>query len=91
MKVEAVAGDVACKDVEFYKQFRLVVVSNRSYDEQMKINDHCRSAGTMFVSCDVYGLCGHVFADLLEGFSYAEYALPIMHLAVHAATISASR
>ena len=74
MKVEAAAGDVASKDAEFYKQFRLVVVSNRSYEEQMKINDHCRSAGTMFVSCDVYGLCGYVFADLLDGFTYAEYA-----------------
>lgn len=65
-------GDILSKEVEFYKQFTLVVVSNRSYAEQMKINDTCRSAGTMFVSCDVYGLCGYVFADLLDGFSYAE-------------------
>ena len=72
--MEAEAGDIANKDAEFYKQFRLVVVSNRSYAEQMKINDHCRNAGTMFVSCDVYGLCGYIFADLLDGFAYAECA-----------------
>lgn len=77
------AGDVASKDVEFYKQFSLVLVSNRSYEEQMKINEHCRSAGTMFVSCDVYGLCGYIFADLLDGFSYAEYALSSIHASSH--------
>ena len=76
VKVEAVVGDIATKDMEFYKQYRLVVVSNRSYAEQMQINDRCRSAGTMFVSCDVYGLCGYVFADLLDRFSYAECVFP---------------
>ena len=72
VKVDALVGDVATKDAEFFKPYRLVVVSNRSYAEQMAINDHCRTAGTMFVSCDIYGLCGYVFADLLDGFTYAE-------------------
>ena len=69
------AGDIIGKDVEWYKQFRLVVVSNRSYEEKMAINDQCRSSGSMFVSCDVYGLCGYVFADLLDSFSYVESLL----------------
>ena len=40
----------------------------------MKINDLCRTAGAMFVSCDVYGLCGYVFADLLDDYTYTECA-----------------
>ena len=72
VKVDAIEGDVAAEGAEFFKQFKLVVVSNRSYAEQMKINDLCRTAGAMFVSCDVYGLCGYVFADLLDGYAYAE-------------------
>ena len=40
----------------------------------MKINALCRTAGAMFVSCDVYGLCGYVFADLLDDYTYTECA-----------------
>jgi len=72
VKVDAIEGDVSAEGVEFFKQFKLVVVSSRSYAEQMKINDLCRIAGAMFVSCDVYGLCCYVFADLLDGYAYAE-------------------
>jgi hypothetical protein len=37
---------------------------------QVKINRLCRASKAMFVSCDVYGLIGSIFVDLLGNFQY---------------------
>ena len=109
------------KDASYFEQFKLVLVSNRSYADQvrcpslslrssrsaqrrlnarrgargpgqMKINDLCRTAGAMFVSCDVYGLCGYVFADLLDDYTYTECAsTPASRLCLEGARLTHAR
>lgn len=70
VNVSARTEDAAGQDAEFFKAFDLVIVSLASHADQIRINDMCRATNTMFMSTDVYGLCGSIFADLLPELTY---------------------
>lgn len=53
---------------EFLKKFQVVVLSNSSLDEQLRINDFCRKYGMKFIVASTKGLFGQIFCDFGENF-----------------------
>ena len=68
--VAASTADATHQGTEFYSGFDVVIVSQRSYADQVSINTKCRAAKTLFLNADVHGTCGCIFADLLDEYKY---------------------
>ena len=48
---------------ETLKQFQVVVLTNSSYAERIRIGDFCHQNGIKFISCHMNGLAGAIFND----------------------------
>ncbi|RUS73735.1 hypothetical protein EGW08_018496 [Elysia chlorotica] len=63
---------VSCTTAEltesFLKQFQVVVLTNSSLDEQLKLGEFCHGNGIKFISASTYGLFGQVFCDFGPNF-----------------------
>ncbi|PVV00728.1 hypothetical protein BB560_004875 [Smittium megazygosporum] len=55
-----------CVDEEFISTFQLVVLSNPSFEENIRINELCRKTETKFISSNLFGTYGYIFCDLFE-------------------------
>lgn len=58
------ALDVPSLDTETLQSFKVVVMTHALLSEQLRVNDMTHGSGTHFLSADVRGLFGTVFADL---------------------------
>ncbi|GFR86122.1 ubiquitin-like modifier-activating enzyme 1 [Elysia marginata] len=53
---------------DFLKQFQVVVLTNSSLDEQVKLGEFCHANNIKFISASTYGLFGQVFCDFGKNF-----------------------
>ena len=63
------ALDVPSLDTETLQSFKVVVMTHALLSEQLRVNDMTHGSGTHFLSADVRGLFGTVFADLGTNFT----------------------
>lgn len=61
--------DVPSLDTETLQSFKVVVMTHALLSEQLRVNDMTHGSGTHFLSADVRGLFGTVFADLGTNFT----------------------
>ena len=61
--------DVPSLDKETLQSFKVVVMTHALLSEQLRVNDMTHDSGTHFLSADVRGLFGTVFADLGTNFT----------------------
>jgi len=66
VKVSADKGKTQDKDAEFFKKFDVVVATNCSKEELLRINSICRSEKILFYAGDVFGFYGFSFMDLVS-------------------------
>jgi len=66
VNVTADMGNSKDKEVEFFKMFDIVVATNCSKDELVRINSICRAEKVLFYAGDVYGFFGFSFMDLIS-------------------------
>jgi len=71
VEVTADPGASSDKDLEFFKQFDLVVATGLDKDELIRINSLCRPENILFYAGDVFGFFGWSFMDLVMH-NYAE-------------------
>lgn len=66
--VELIAdtGNLSDKDEEFFKKFNVIVITEASIKEQVRIDNICRQNKIKFFSADMWGMFGYSFADLQE-------------------------
>eukprot|EP01117_Protostelium_nocturnum_P002084 TRINITY_DN12724_c0_g1_i1.p1 TRINITY_DN12724_c0_g1~~TRINITY_DN12724_c0_g1_i1.p1 ORF type:complete len:1011 (+),score=274.61 TRINITY_DN12724_c0_g1_i1:161-3193(+) len=50
-------------DDDFIAKFKVVLLTNQSLDEQLRINQICRKHGVAFINADVKGVFSSVFCD----------------------------
>lgn len=55
----------------FFKQFDVVCILEANQNEQIRINNICRSNNVKFFATDLWGMFGYSFADL-QNHEYAE-------------------
>uniref|UniRef100_A0AC35GXP0 Ubiquitin-activating enzyme E1 C-terminal domain-containing protein n=1 Tax=Panagrolaimus sp. PS1159 TaxID=55785 RepID=A0AC35GXP0_9BILA len=73
-KIEELNDSVTCTlsteplTHDLIKKFNVVILTDSSFDEQVKINKWARSSDICFISADAAGLFGYVFADLGDAF-----------------------
>jgi len=65
VKVEADTGNSKDKQAEFFKMFDIVVATNCSKDELVRINSICRAEKVLFYAGDIFGFFGFSFMDLV--------------------------
>lgn len=53
---------------DFLSQFQVVVLTNSSLEEQLRIGEFCHSKCIRFIVADTKGLFGEIFCDFGEGF-----------------------
>ena len=53
---------------EFLARFQVVVATDTSLEEQLRINAVCRSTGAKFIAADVRGVFSSLFCDFGEEF-----------------------
>ncbi|KAF3310626.1 E1 ubiquitin-activating protein [Orbilia oligospora] len=56
-------------DLQSLSKYQVVVLTETSIDDQLKINQFCRENKIYFISADIRGLFGSIFCDFGEGFS----------------------
>ncbi|EPS37187.1 hypothetical protein H072_9169 [Dactylellina haptotyla CBS 200.50] len=66
VQVKIDTEDIEGRDVEFYKQFATVIVTEADLGTMTSINSKCREAGVAFYGGACYGLYGYSFADLIK-------------------------
>jgi len=71
VEVTADSGKSTDKDVEFFKQFDIVIATTCPREELVRINSICRAEKIQFYAGDVMGFYGFSFMDLVEH-EYAE-------------------
>jgi len=77
VEVSADPGSSKDKDAEFFKQFDIVVATNCSKDELIRINSICRAEKVLFYAGDVFGFFGFSFMDLISHEYVEEVTQPI--------------
>ncbi|KAK6533285.1 SPS-sensor component ptr3 [Orbilia ellipsospora] len=50
-------------------KYQVVVLTETSLDDQIKVNEFCRQNKIYFISADIRGLFGNIFCDFGEGFT----------------------
>jgi ubiquitin-activating enzyme E1 len=53
---------------EFLSKFQVIVVTNTSLNEQIRINQFCHKNGIKFISGDIRGVFSSVFVDFGDNF-----------------------
>jgi len=66
VEVTADIANAKDKDAEFFKKFDIVVATNCSKDELVRINSICRKEKVLFYAGDVFGFFGFSFMDLIS-------------------------
>ena len=66
VKVSADSGKTQDKDVEFFKQFDVVIATNCTKEELVRINSICRAEKVLFYAGDIFGFYGFSFMDLVS-------------------------
>jgi len=66
VKVSADPTETKNKDAEFFKKFDVVVATNCSKEEIMRINAICRAEKVLFYAGDIFGFYGFSFMDLVS-------------------------
>nr|CAD7404639.1 unnamed protein product [Timema cristinae] len=64
--VRADTDNVEDKSDTFFQQFNIVVATECSQDQLVRINNICRENNVLFFCGDVFGMFGYTFADLLS-------------------------
>lgn len=66
--VELIAdtGNLHDKDEEFFKKFDVLVITEASLDEQIRIDNISRTNSIKFFAADMWGMFGFSFADLQD-------------------------
>ena len=64
--VTADSGKSQDKNEEFFKGFDVVVATNSTKDELVRINSICRAEKTLFYAGDIFGFYGFSFMDLVS-------------------------
>lgn len=66
VQLVADTGLLQDKDEEFFKNFNVVVITEASTEQQIRIDNICRANGIKFFSADLWGMFGYSFADLQD-------------------------
>merc|ERR1712126_101050 len=74
VKITVDKESLASKGEEFFKDFHVVILTNTTEEQMIRISDICHKLGKKFFAGDVFGIYGYTFADLGEH-DYAEEIL----------------
>lgn len=66
VQLVADTGLLQDKEEEFFKTFDVVVITEASIEQQVRIDNICRANKIKFFSADLWGMFGFSFADLQE-------------------------
>ncbi|XP_070494474.1 SUMO-activating enzyme subunit 1 [Chironomus tepperi] len=66
VELTADTGNLSDKDEEFFKKFDVIVITEASIAEQIRIDNICRQNKIKFFAADMWGMFGFSFADLQE-------------------------
>jgi ubiquitin-like 1-activating enzyme E1 A len=66
VQLVADTGLLQDKDEEFFKKFDVVVITEASTEQQIRIDNICRANSIKFFSADLWGMFGYSFADLQD-------------------------
>lgn len=61
--------DGITSDLSRLSDYQVVVLTDTSFDDQLKISDYCHAHGIYIVIADTYGLFGYVFTDFGKNFT----------------------
>lgn len=64
--IETVDKEVGDLDTDWFASYDIVVATELTYDQLIKINSATRKSGRAFYAAGLFGLSGFVFADLVE-------------------------
>ncbi|CAK4030370.1 Ubiquitin-activating enzyme E1 1 [Lecanosticta acicola] len=65
-------GDSLTGDLSQLKQYQVVVLTDTTLDDQLKIADYCHQNGIYLVITDTYGLFGTIFTDFGKNFTVGD-------------------
>lgn len=68
---EFTAGDLT-SDLSLLKQFKAIVLTDASLEDQIKIADYCHDNGIYIVITDTFGLFGSIFTDFGKNFTVGD-------------------
>lgn len=68
---EFTAGDLT-SDLSLLKQFKAIVLTDASLEDQVKIADYCHDNGIYIVITDTFGLFGSIFTDFGKNFTVGD-------------------
>jgi len=71
VKITVDKESLASKDEDFFKDFHVVILTNATEEQMLRISEICHKLGKKFFAGDVFGIYGFTFADLGEH-DYAE-------------------
>lgn len=78
VKITVDQQPLTSKDEEFFKDFHVVILTNASEKEMLRISDICHKLGKKFFAGDVFGIYGYTFADLGDHDYAEEIQKPVM-------------
>lgn len=70
--VQEFSGADLTSDLSQLKQFQVVVLTDTSLNDQIKIADYCHDNGIYVVITDTYGLFGTIFTDFGKNFTVGD-------------------
>eukprot|EP01087_Luapelamoeba_hula_P012828 TRINITY_DN3622_c0_g1_i1.p1 TRINITY_DN3622_c0_g1~~TRINITY_DN3622_c0_g1_i1.p1 ORF type:complete len:1066 (-),score=192.27 TRINITY_DN3622_c0_g1_i1:111-3308(-) len=68
VKIDVFSGDINTHPVEYFKQYKCVVLTEVPLETQVRINDYCHKEGIAFASAEVRGLFTWAFCDFGDKF-----------------------
>jgi len=66
VKITVDKESLASKTEEFFKNFHVVILTNATEEQMVRISEICHKLGKKFFAGDVFGIYGYTFADLGE-------------------------
>jgi len=70
--VQEFGGRDLTSDLSQLKRFQVIVLTDTSLDDQIKISDYCHENGIFVVITDTYGLFGTIFTDFGKNFTIGD-------------------
>jgi hypothetical protein len=61
-----------CSDISVLSNDNVsaLLICDENFENLQQVNDNCRSKGVKMIACSVRGVCGYIFSDFLDKFSY---------------------
>ncbi|PRP82322.1 ubiquitin activating enzyme E1, partial [Planoprotostelium fungivorum] len=59
-------------DEDFLKRFRVVLTTNQTLDEQLRIDDICHKNGVAYINADTFGVFANIFCDFGKQFTVTD-------------------